>query len=306
MKIIIHIALIFICQCVHAQLIYETVWVAYDSAWEYKSLQLVPIMTKDPAGQPGPRVISLNKALAQGMATISERGTASTENVHWLRINNKSDNIIYVGSGQTFTGGRQDRMATKDTLLQPTGHDQYFPVMCIEEGRWSEKEKKLLAGNYANLRLRQVLDKSKNQVLIWKEIFAQLDSASLNSPTLAYASINQNKKIQPLEDDYFKFFIDKFKKSDSSIIGFVCISGNRVIGSDIFSDRAMFYDELEPLLHGYINEAVMNGGPPMLEKDEIKTYMDQVLTNETLQDEYCRRNGKIFRVNNKVIHVTSY
>jgi hypothetical protein len=68
----------------------------------------------------------------------------------------------------------------------------------------------------------------------------------------------------------------------------------------------MFYDELEPLLYGYISEALMIGDEPMLANDDIKKYMDQVLTNETLQDEYCKKNGKIFRVDNKVIHVTGY
>src|SRR5437870_4643514 len=174
-----------------AQLIYETVWVDYDSAIEYKSLQLVPIRPKDMAGKPGPRLMSLNKAIQDGLATITERGTASTENVHWLRINNKSDNSIFVSSGQTFTGGRQDRMVTRDTLLHPTGSDQYIPVMCIEEGRWSEKEKKIQYNNYANVNLRHVLEKSRNQVLIWKEIFSQLGSANLKSPSFAYAAISQ-------------------------------------------------------------------------------------------------------------------
>src|SRR5688572_18882983 len=105
MKAALHLlCMIIACLSCTGQLIYETVWVDYDSAWEYKSLQLIPIRTKDPAGQPGPRVISLNKAINQGIATISERGSASTENVHWLRINNKSDQSIFVASGQTFTG----------------------------------------------------------------------------------------------------------------------------------------------------------------------------------------------------------
>lgn len=289
-----------------AQLIYETVWVNYDSAWEYKSLQLVPIRPRERAGQPGPRVISLSKAINQGIATISERGSASTENVHWLRLRNNSENTIFVASGQTFTGGRQDRMVTHDTLLAPTGADQYIPVMCIEEGRWSEKERKLLYSNYANMKLRQVLDRSKNQVLVWKEIFSQLDAADFTSPTFAYAGLKKSKVYQAEEEDYFRYFIDKFKRSDSSITGFVCVSGNRVIGCDIFAYKAMFYDELEPLLYGYISEALMHGSAPFLSKDEIKEYMDRILTNETLQAEYCRENGKIFRVNNKVIHVTAY
>ena len=288
------------------QLIYETVWVDYDSAIEFKSLQIVPIRPKEMAGKPGPRMMSLSKAIQNGSATISERGSASTENVHWLRINNKSENSIFVSSGQTFTGGRQDRMVTRDTLLNPTGSDQYIPVMCIEEGRWSEKEKKIQYNNYANVNLRKVLDKSKNQVQIWKEIFTQLGNSNLKSPTFAYAAISQNKDIQVAENEYLKFFREKIKNSDSSMTGFVCISGGKVIGCEIFADRQLFFDEFEPLLFGYINEAVLRGSEPLLVKEEIKEFMDKILTNETLQDEYCKKNGKVFRVNNRVIQVTAY
>lgn len=298
--------LLLIAKASSGQLIYETVWVDYDSAVEYKSLQLVPIRPKEMAGKPGPRMMSLNKAIEKGLATISERGTASTENVHWLRVNNKSDNSIFVSSGQTFTGGRQDRMVTRDTLLKPSGTDQYIPVMCIEEGRWSDKEKKIQYNNYANVNLRQVLDKSKNQVLIWKEIFSQLGSANLNSPTFAYAAISQNKEFQVAESEYLQFFREIVKNSDSSMTGFVCISGSKVIGCEIFADKQLFYDEFEPLLFGYINEAVMRGTEPMLVKEEIKEFMDKILTNETLQDEYCKKNGKVFRINGKVIQVTAY
>jgi len=307
MKAVLRILfLLVITKASYAQLIYETVWVDYDSAIEYKSLQLIPIRPKEMSGKPGARLMSLNKAIETGVASISERGTASTENVHWLRVNNKSQNPIFVSSGQTFTGGRQDRMITRDTILNPTGSDQYIPVMCIEEGRWSEKEKKIQYGNYANVNLRQVLNKSKNQVLIWKEIFSQLGAANLKSPTFAYAAISQNKEIQLAENEYLTFFRGKVKNSDSSMTGFVCISGNKVIGCEIFADRQLFFDEFEPLLYGYINEAIMRGSPPMLVKEEIKEFMDKILTNETLQKEYCKKNGKIFRVNNRVIQVTAY
>ena len=104
-----------------------------------------------------PDIISLSQAINQGVATISERGTASTENVHWLRINNKSDKSIYVGSGEIIGGGRQDRMIMKDTILIPTKGDQYVQVMCVEEGRWADKEKKFTYDNFANPHLRKCL-----------------------------------------------------------------------------------------------------------------------------------------------------
>lgn len=305
MKMLSLFILILVGHCVSAQLIYETVWVDYDSAWEHQSLRLVPIRPKGPGG-PGAGIISLSKAMRQGIATISERGTASTENVHWLRVNNHSDKSIFVASGETFAGGRQDRMVMKDTVLAASGSDQYIPVMCIEEGRWSEKERKIIYNNYADPSLRRVLDRSRNQVLVWKEVLAQLDSAKFNSPTFAYNSLKQDRNFKLKEEEYLKFFLDKFKNSDSTITGFVCVSGNKVIGCDIFADSQMFYDQLEPLLIGYIGEAVMKGDIPSLPKEDIKLYMDKILTNETAQEEYCKKNGKIFRLNNRVIHVTSY
>ena len=151
-----------------------------------------------------------------------------------------------------------------------------------------------------------MLNKSKNQVLIWKEIFSQLGAANLNSPTFAYAALSQNKEFQVAENEYLEFFRNKFRSSDSTVTGFICVTGNRILGCEIFADKQLFYDELDPLLFGYINEAIMRGSEPMLVKEEIKEFTDKVLTNETLQDEYCKTNGKVVRVNNRVIQVTAY
>src|SRR4249920_3172534 len=122
------------------EITYDNVYVDYDSAVEFKNLRIIPIRPKNGFGNGAPRVISLSQAMKQGLATITERGSASTENVHYLRINNHSDQTIFISSGEVVSGGRQDRMVTRDTLLEPNGKDQYFSVMCVEELRWSEKE----------------------------------------------------------------------------------------------------------------------------------------------------------------------
>jgi hypothetical protein len=293
-----------------AQLTYETVYVDYDSAWQYKNLKIIPIRPKKGGGNSllggAPNIISLSQALNQGLATISERGTASTENVHWLRINNTSDKSILVNSGEVVSGGRQDRMMMKDTILSPSKKDQYVPVMCVEEGRWSEKEKKFVYNNFANSRLRKTLGIGKNQVLIWKEIDNQLQAAGVKSNTMNYLSRNSDKKVMQVGDEYFNFFQQKFKNADSTIVGFVCISGNKIIGSDIFSGTNLFYSQLEPLLRGYIDDAVFFGSPVVLPDKPVKEYMDKILTDERSQQEFVNRNGKVFRQNGKVIHINTY
>jgi len=294
-------------QTTSAQISYETVFVDYDSVWQFKNLKMIPIRTKGKVETTkSGDIISLQQGLKSGMITISERGTASTENVHWIRLNNKSNKPVFIGSGEILIGGRQDRMVTKDTLLVPAGKDQYIPVMCIEEGRWSGKEKKFTYGNYANPRLRKVLDQSKNQVRIWKEISNQLDSNKINSTTLAYAAPHSDKKMALYKDEYFKFFQDKIRNSDSTLVGFVCISGKKIIGSDIFAGSNLFYNALDPLLHGYIEEALYFGTTPSVIDSSVKKYMDQFMTDEKSQEQYLKKNGKLFKYNGKVFHLTAY
>ncbi len=293
-----------------SQITYETVWVDYDSAWQYKNLKIIPIRGKNHPGNPllgGPgNIISLSQALNSGLATISERGTASTENVHWLRINNHSDKSILINSGEVISGGRQDRIVSRDTIMAPSPRDEYIPVMCVEEERWSDKEKKFTHSNFANSRLRKAVDISKNQVLIWREIGNQLEQGGVKSNTLAYLSRSLDKKNLPLSDDYFQYFLKKFRESDSTIVGFVCLSGNKIIGSDIYAGTNLFYPQLEPLLRGYIDDALFFGSPVTLPDKPVREYMDKILTDTRTQEEFVPRNGKIFRQFGQVIHINTF
>jgi len=324
MKFLFSILFVLSADSVCAQLTYETLFVDYDSAFTYKNLKIIPIRQKD-NGYGGvigiPKVMSLNEAIKNGIAKITERGTASTENVHWLRINNNSDSSIYVGSGEIIAGGRQDRMVMHDTILPPSKKDQYIPVMCVEEDRWSDKEKPFIYSGFANSHLRKILDSTKNQVQIWREIDYQLEHGHINSKSLAYLSqrdpIEESKKekrrkkkgLLPefhLGDDYLSYFLNRFKSTDTSVVGMVCVSGNAILGSDIFAAVNLFNGQLAPLLRGYIDDALLFGGLVSLPNDEVRKYMDKILTDEKSQEEFVNKNGKIFRDGKQVIHINTF
>ncbi len=292
------------CQTAIAQITYDKVFVDYDSAIEFRNLKLIPVRMKGPS-QPV-EVMSFSAAMQKGLVVVSERGSASTENVHWLRIKNNSKKAVFVGSGELVAGGRQDRVVTKDTVLAPDGKDQYIEVMCVEEERWSRKEKKFVYQNYANPKLRKVVDQSKNQVVIWREIFAQLDSTNTPAPTLSYVARRTEKRLITVQDQYMRFFREWIKKQDSTIIGFVCVTNEKVMGSDILATPSLFYEEWEALLHGYVEEAIAFGKEPDLTDDQVRKYMDRFMKDETQQEQYLRKHGKLFRYKGKVIHLTSY
>lgn len=291
--------------CGHSQITYETVFIDYDSAIQYRNLKLIPVRAK---GFPPKmeEVISLNKALQDGSVVISERGSASTENVHWVRINNKSGKPLYVASGEIITGGRQDRMLARDTILIPTGADQYIPAMCVEEGRWSNKEKKFQYHGFSNPRLRKVMDQSKNQVLIWKEVYAQLSGSKIKSPTLAYGAWKSDKQNHLNHSDYLSCFLEKINPTDSTILGVICISGDKILGTDIFAANNLFMDESSAILAGYIEEAIQTGAEPVVTDAQVELAMFPLLNNESSQEEYCKKNGKLYKYKGKVFHVTGY
>src|SRR4030095_5408965 len=92
-----------------AQLTYKNLYVDYDSAWEYKNLKLIPIRWKGPGGFDYPlngNLISLGEAVRKGLVRITERGTASTDNVHWLIVENLSRKNVFISSGEIIAGGR--------------------------------------------------------------------------------------------------------------------------------------------------------------------------------------------------------
>jgi len=189
-KFLLTFCLFLIVGAASAQLTYETLFVDYDSAWQFRNLKIIPIRRKAGAGMMAQNadIVPLNQAMKKGLVTVTERGTTSFENVHWLRFNTHGKSSIYIAGGEIVSGGRQDRMIVRDTILRPMEKDQYVPVMCVEEQRWSDKEKKFAYGSFANPHLRKVLDSTGNQVSIWREVDRQLLAGAFKNKTLAYLS----------------------------------------------------------------------------------------------------------------------
>ena len=310
MKFFLTLGLLFCLLSVGAQITYETVYVDYDSAWQFKNLKIIPIRRKNLGGMPkgmgAGDVVTLSQAMNKGFVTVTERGTTSFDNVHWLRFNTHSNKSVYISGGEIISGGRQDRMIVRDTILHPSEKDQYVPVMCVEEGRWAEKEKKFGYGNYANTDLRKVLDSTHNQVLIWREVDRQLQAGGFKNNSLAYLSRYQDKKYIAASDEYYRFFRDKLARTDSNVVGFVAISGNKVIGSDVYNSTDVFYNQADPLLHGYIDEAMTSGGPVTLKDPPVHRYMDKLLKDEASQEVFVKDNGAIFREAGVVVHVNTF
>ena len=84
------------------------------------------------------------------------------------------------------------------------------------------------------------------------------------------------------------------------------MSGNRILGADVFISEGLFYSEWQGLLRGFVMEAIHRGKAVSVDDEQVKKYLDKFLTDEKSQEEYLKKNGKVFRYNKQVIHITAF
>lgn len=294
-----------------------------DNSLTFKNLRIYPVYAKDNLHESEKEYgnfISLDSALKTEKVVISEKSISGRESdeVNKLFVENTSQDTIILLAGEVVKGGKQDRTLATDLVLPPGKGKKDIEVFCVEHGRWQEKdknkqdgkpmeEKKFKQSSTALVKpsVRKNATVDKEQSKVWEKVEEVNQKANNQTTTSAYTSFDENIDYQKQEQAYLEFFKTNMKDNDR-MIGVVAVSGNKVIGCDIFSTHSMFKNAWPKLLPSFINEAIYDGSVVSISDDEITKYLDQLLSNENTQKKYLEQNGKIYKHDNKVIHMSSY
>lgn len=304
--------LIFLHQQLQAQLTYNELSVQYDSPWTFKKLQLIPIRFKDKGGAPGFQnitafdkpVISFSDALKQHKIVIKENTADGGADVSTLFVKNKSKDNVLLMSGEMIQGGKQDRAIGKTTIIPAGRNKNYVPVFCIEKGRWDDKAKRFRHAGTADIGVRKQIDETQRQNKIWKQIDNELAEKNKKNQTAAYLSAYNDSTLD--DTSYLHFFINKMRESDSSYAGFIAITGNRIINSEIFSGTDLCLAAYVEMIKSYVHSLQPSDGAPSKTHDEIKAFTDKFLPDKTTQKKYLSTNGRMYYDNGEVIHLVAY
>jgi len=292
----------------NAQLTYQNLYVDYNGAKSYQTLQLIPIRAKSGYldGNVNPSLDYLNNALTLQQAMQEDRVNIEDRlGVNTLEFSNNSDQPIYLMSGEIIVGGRQDRVIAEDRVIPPNSSRVTVPVYCVEEGRWGNR-KKFKYYHEASMHLRQKIDRDRNQGSVWKEIEEENKMDGVRSATKAYTAHAQNRNFVRMENEYLQEFQLSVFADPSNILGIVAVTGGLVMGCDIFISPALFEREYNTIIFSYIDEAISFGQPIAIQPSQIKSYMDDLLGNEISQRRFIARYGKVFEENGRIIHISTY
>jgi hypothetical protein len=294
------------------------------SAFTYGNLRIYPVKARESFKKEFASIgkyMTLQEAIQKGKIKITESSNSGT--VNNLIVENTSKDTIIIITGDVIKGGKQDRIVSEDIVLSPSVGKKSLPVYCVESGRWTSAQSN--AGirsnsvssadnkpaefkgyhNKGSVSLRKVVEKEKDQSKVWSKV-DELNTANKTvTSTKTYTAMTQSADFTKKMDQYISFFKNKFDK-DSSVVGVIVVTGDKVIGCDMFATHNLFLKQYESLLHSYATEAIVSGKPVNISPTTVRAYANKLLDNEAVQKETLKQKGNSFTEKGKKLRVSSF
>lgn len=229
--------------------------------------------------------LTLPEGIAKKLVVVKETGDVNT-----LKIDNLSNAVVFIQSGEIVKGGRQDRALQKDMLIQPQAKGVSLPCFCVEQGRWSgragekshqfESAANFVVGNDMNLAVKQERDQSK----VWSQVQSkqmQL-SRSLKKQVVPAASPSsmqltlEHKDVQNAIATQYKAFSNVVEK-ETDAIGYAVAINGKISHADVYASGTLFKKLWPGLLKSAVVEAVAQKGEAT-KKAPTEDQVKQVLT----------------------------
>ncbi len=190
---------------------------------------------------------NLEDAIKEKKIRITEVSSSGTVNT--LYAQNISSETIYLMAGEIVKGGKQDRIIGMDVIILPN-EKKNISAFCVERGRWSAKSSGSNFNSYSNgvsQNVRKAAVIKKNQSEVWSNV-SQINSRNkVSSSTGAYTALEESKEYNSKMQKYLKAFESAWN-NDPEVVGMVAVSGNKVIGCDLFATHDIFENAYNNLL----------------------------------------------------------
>jgi hypothetical protein len=283
-----------------------------NNIYEFKNLRLYPIRAnKDFEAQHRNlgTYTTLKEALEKKKIAITEAGNGQSEgSVNTLYIENISKDTIMILAGEVVQGGKQDRMIGQDFVLYPRSGKKDISVFCVEHGRWKANGSGMAFNSYyaiSNNEVRKAATVKKDQQEVWNKVAETTDKnkAQSSSGTLtALKNADDLSKELKAYQEYFK----KVVASETDVIGVIAVSGDDILGCDMFATHALLAKHYGNLINSYATEAITSGKQGTVSFEKVKQYLQKIIADESVQEKEVEKNGTMLKDKGRKLHISTF
>ena len=236
--------------------------------------------------QKGQTYLTLQEGLAQKKVVVHETG-----DVNKLSIDNLSNSVVFIQSGDIVKGGQQDRAMQSDLLIAPHTKNMALPAFCVEHDRWtgrgSESASKFASASssLASKPMKMAAKVSQDQGMVWASVAQYQQKLEHNvqgrlSPSPSPSSLEltlEDKHVQASTAQMVKD-LSKLPDQEANVIGYAFAINGTVNSADVYASNGLFRKMWPKLLQSSAVEAVAERGgktkKPATEADIRECFSD--------------------------------
>ncbi|HUS47915.1 MAG TPA: DUF6569 family protein [Phycisphaerae bacterium] len=255
------------------------------------------------------RILTLEEALKQKKVVVHE-----TEDVDELEVENRSDEEVFINSGDIVKGGKQDRCFGCSVLLPPRSGKVKVGSFCVERGRWSGRGGESMAlfssstEQIVGNRMKMAAKVDNDQGSVWNGAsdiqvrMADNASALLNlnvgsanevaagltfvTATTSPSSLQltlEHPNVKKMRQEYIDKLAD-IPEGKGDVIGYAVAINGKVVSADVYASSDLFRRLWPKLLKSSATEAVAEFEKDKtfdgVTADNIRTCMDSAEKGE--------------------------
>jgi hypothetical protein len=198
--------------------------------------------------QNGSNFISLDQAIKKKYVEVGE--VSEEGDISKVKLKNDSDKFIFLPQGEMITGAKQDRVIIISTIVFP-GMTEILNVSCVEQGRWEFESQEFKASDYSHPKLRKTIIESSVDIQqnVWSEVNACLADFEGESESSSLPKGMKGVKKQ-IKGEEKKINLPK------TACGVAVLSGDELLGMDLFDSSKTFSLYKQKLLQSYLIEGL--------------------------------------------------
>jgi hypothetical protein len=219
-----------------------------------------------PAAAAEPKVITLQDALNQGLATVHDQGM--------LSVDNRSNLPLFIQGGDIVKGGNQDRVLPYDYLIPAGALRSPVAAFCVEAGRSRPRGNELSSAFEVSsaqlptkaLKLAALYRRSQQDV--WSGVSQTQSNLGRNLGASVKAQLSQTSLQLTLEhprvQEATAAYLEKLAAlpDKGNVIGYVIAINGQIHSADVYASSDLFRQLWPKLIHAGAIEALAERQSP--------------------------------------------